>query len=309
MIGGVLEAAGAIGGVVGGVSDLFGGGGGGDSASTEGIRFVDIAPASGQEKAIQDRTNKQIKTLQGQQNQAAGQSAQDAARLNSAFRNILLKAVTGTSNPSPAQLQAATQFVDQTFTAPAQRQFEQFQSDFSGQQQQRAAALGRQSDDFGYQKELAQTFGKTAGDLAAQRGQLIAQRADELSYARPLQAGLAGGQFFNNLAQQAFNNQLNLLNQATIQQQLGQQERIAGATTRQSGNVSQVAPQASLGSQLAGIGGSLGNLGTAVKPLYNNLFGSGDSSSSNPFSASLGSYTGTPQYTLASNYTPPQGLY
>ena len=157
--------------------------------------------------------------------------------LNQAFRDTLLQLATGSASPTPEQLSEATEFVDATFTAPAQLALDREIEDFAGRQQTQAAALGRQASDLGFQEELFGNIVRGQQDIQAQRAGLVQQRADELAFNRPLQQAQALGQgsrFFTDQVNTLGRNQANLLNIATNQQQLGQREReLRGETVQE----------------------------------------------------------------------------
>lgn len=238
----------AVGGAVGKVakvgSNLLGAGGKEKaSETTTGTTQTVFDPISGREKQAQDL----LFNLLGQQEAAVGgqQRVADkqAEQINNLFRNLLVNTMQSNGFASPEQIAQATQYVDETFTKPAQMQLERFGQSFQESQSARAAALGRQPDDLGYQRELFSELAMRQADIAAQRGAMVQQRADELAFQRPMQQaqlGMQGAQFFNQNAQRLFGNRVNLANIATQQQQLGQQQRMAGGRTTQTGNVQQI---------------------------------------------------------------------
>lgn len=113
------------------------------------------------------------------------------------------------------QQQAGTDFVDQTFTNPAQAAVNQNLADAQSQGSARAAALGRNpnADIATQQALLGETQRQNIG-LQAERGSRIQSATNDI-YNRGLNglnAGMQGSGFLNNLTQQAFQNQLGLLN-------------------------------------------------------------------------------------------------
>lgn len=189
-------------------------------------------------------------------------TGKDAQKIDNAFRDLLISFSTGTLQPTKQQIKQATSFVDQTFTAPAQQQYGLFLDRAAETQANRAAAMGRSSQDPAYQREFAAEAGRVAQDLANQRGSLIAQRADELAYARPSQqlaALSSGSQYFNQAANQAINNRLQLMNAATQQQQLGlaRQSALGGTTVKTKGFGSNIAPDASIGQKIGAFQGAM----------------------------------------------------
>lgn len=263
VVGAVKKGVGAVGNILGA------GGKQTASESQTGSSQTTFDPISGREKQAQDA----VFDLLGRQgtilNREQGAAGSDAMKVNQLFRNLLVNTMQSNGFASPEQIAQATAFVDETFTKPAQMQLERFGDSFTQQQAARAAALGRQPDDLGFQRELASELAQREADIAAQRGGLVQQRADELAFQRPAQQaqlGLSGAQFFNQNAQRLFQNQVNLANMFTQQQGLGQQMRQAGGRTQQTGNVQQIA-----GSRAAP--GELVNTAfNAGKELLGNLF-------------------------------------
>lgn len=167
-------------------------------------------------------------------------SSQMVSQLNDLFRNTLVKFAASDfgSKPTPDQIAEATSYVDQTFTVPAQRVFDQQISKFEQGQAQKAAALGRTSLDSAYQNDTRNAVANTAADLGAQRGVQIAQKTNDIAYTQPMQNLNSLGQssnFFNTQLQNAINNRVGLLNLATGQQSLGQNIRLNTGTSTTGG--------------------------------------------------------------------------
>lgn len=125
-------------------------------------------------------------------------------------------------NPQEANA-AAQQFVDQTYTNRAKQQLQDFQNDLTSQLSAKSAALGRDPNlDSATNSQIYQQTARGLNDINLNRGQQVAQRADMLSYQRPLDQLniLRGGMgqvqqnsgFLNDLATRAQSNRLNLLN-------------------------------------------------------------------------------------------------
>jgi hypothetical protein len=254
-----------------------------------------------QERALMEQQYGQLGGMTGQLNQQYGQASQDYAQTAAQFRDALTRFATGSLEPTPEQLAQSTAFVDQTFTAPAEQQFGKFLDQAQEKTANRAAALGRTSLDSAINQQFVGQASEVAQQLANQRGSLIAQRADELAYARPQQQLNAlgqGAQFFNQPLQNAINNRLSLLNAGTAQQQLGLERQLQTGSTMTSqggtstGTASKTEPGASLGTRLSGLGSQLSDLYKAGG------FGSTDNNNLNVSSAnpSLGNFnlnTGT----------------
>lgn len=243
-MGAIADAVGKVAkGVLGGIGA---GGKNTQNQTTSGTTQTIFDPISGAE----ERARREAFDIFDDQRKIANRQQKldfnNYADVTDSFRDLLIGTLQNNGFASPEQIAQATDYVDQTFTAPAQQQLQQFATNFMNQQSAQAAALGRQPDDLGFRQDAFSTLAREEANLAAQRGSLIQQRADELAFQRPMQQaqlGLAGSQFFNDAASRAFNNQINLLNAATTQQQLGQQVRLAGGKTIQTGNVQQVGQQ------------------------------------------------------------------
>jgi hypothetical protein len=199
--------------------------------------------------------------------------AQKDQQIQDLFRDHLIDFMSGAgkTEPTPEQLAQATDFVDKTFTAPTQTALNQYQSDFTDQQNARAAALGRNPNaDIATQQAIFGEGQRNTMNLQNQRGAQIQQQAmglNQLANDRSLQGLSAGMQgvnqglqtsgFLNSLQQQAMLNRMNLLNQKTGIANFYQADRgIAGYGTNPGilGNIS-----SGLG-QISGIGQQAGNI-------------------------------------------------
>lgn len=296
-MGGLVSS---VGGLVGAGANLLGGSKGGTtnksgSSNTDQTGTRTIGDEGAAAKAAQGFATEQFGQggFGDQLTAQYGKDAQATAQLNDMFRNALLSFSTGTLNPTPQQLQQATQFVDETFTKPAETQYGRFVAQAADQSSMRAAASGRSSLDPAYQREFAAQTGQAAQDLSNQRGSLIAQQAQNLAVQQPqmqLNALLQGSQYFNNSLQQAANNRLNLLNAATNQQNTGltRGQATGGYSMNTTGQTqdSETKPGAGMGSLLGGfieaaapiagfaLGGPVGGtIGGAVEPSLGNFAG------------------------------------
>lgn len=249
---------GAVGDVIGGVSDtLFGG-------SPEVVQGKAFSPMSAQENERLKSIEKQIGDLYGQQGQ------QDSSV--GLFRQQLSQFLAGGSsnpNPTPEQLKQATTIVDQTFTAPAQQQLQQNQADFASQQQAQAAALGRNpNSDIATQQAIMSATARAGQGLQSERGARIQQAAlglNDAGYSRGLQslnAGMQGSSFLNNLGQQAFANRMGLLNARSGLAGIYQNERSQSTAGVQSSPGILGTVGGAIG-QVAGIGSGLNSLSSA----------------------------------------------
>lgn len=172
-------------------------------------------------KRLQDIESK-INELFGQQSQAGSSNQAASQQLASMFQDNLKSFLAGGSqnpNPSPEQLQQASQFVDQTFTNPAQNQLKQQLNDLQSNYAASAASMGRNPNlDIASQQAFASDASKAGLGLQAERGARIQQEATRLNdqnYNRGLQGlnvGMQGSGFLNGLGQQAFTNRMGLLN-------------------------------------------------------------------------------------------------
>lgn len=187
----------------------------------------------------------------------ASKNSQDADQL---FKGLLTQFATGSGNPSPDQMKAATDYVDQTFSAPAQTQYNRFLDQAQNQIASRAAQMGRSSNDVGYQREFAGQASNAAQDLSNQRGSLIAQRASDLQN-QQLSTALTGAQYFNTPLNQAFSNRLSLLNSATGAGNLGLNSQIAsgGYKMNTTGSGLNEGPKPDLATKMGAFGTELDN--------------------------------------------------
>lgn len=220
-------------------------------------------------QAAQATAENQYGSLNNQLNSFSQNAQGNSQDIDALFKQALTKYAAGSGNPTPDQLQQATSYVDQTFTAPAQTQYNRFLDQAQSQIANRAAQLGRSSTDVGYQREFASQAGNAAEDLANQRGSLIGQRADYLTNQLPqnqLSALYQGSSYFNQPVNQAFNNRLSLLNAATGQQNLGLSSQVArGTQTNTSDQAgSQILPDAALSTKLYNAGSAWNQNGAAV---------------------------------------------
>lgn len=145
-------------------------------------------------------------------------------------------------NPTPDQIKSATDFVDQTFTNPAQQQLKQYGQDFGDQAAAKAAALGRNPNaDIATQQAIAGEIARQGMGLQSERGSRIAQESralNDASYNRGLsglQVGQSGTGFLNDLQQRALSNQIGLLNGRTGLANFYQNERRVGKYGTSSG--------------------------------------------------------------------------
>jgi hypothetical protein len=171
--------------------------------------------------------------------------------IENAFKTHLVNYLSGPQGQvTPDILKQSQDYVDQTFTNPAQSQFNQFQRGYEGSQAELAAQMGRSPLDSSIQQQNFRTLSDVASNLSAQRGQQIAQRADLLAYQRPMEQqqanaglalpalsqGLQKSNYLSDLTQKAFQNRLNLLNLQSGNINNMTQQRIASAGTQQSGS-------------------------------------------------------------------------
>lgn len=257
---------------------LFGGG----QSQTENANFSQMTPE--ERKRLQD-IESQITSTTSNQN-AQGNN------YNQLFQQQLTQFLAGGSqnpNPTPEQLQQATQFVDQTFTNPSQTALKQYGSDFQSQAQGKAAALGRDPNaDIATQQAIAGEMAKQGLGIQAERGSRIAQGAqslNDMAYNR----GTQSSNFLNSLTQQAFGNQMSLLNARSglagiYQTERGQKAGIAqtspgllGGLTGAIGQVSgAIGAGQKLGGMLGGLGGSSSSPGQYMSSNNSGTFGNGN---------------------------------
>jgi hypothetical protein len=254
-----LELSGGI------TTDLFGIGDGEENRTTRQTNKTETTSGNRLAKEDQSSINArsyqegEIPRLAGQLDQYFSQAKGDSDQINQLFKQALTKFATGTGQPSPDQLQQATQYVDQTFTNPAQTQYNRFLDQAQNKISGRAAQLGRTSSDAGYTREFASQAGAAAENLSNQRGSLIGQRADYLANQLPqnqLSSLYSGAQYFNAPVNQAIGNRLALLNSATGVQSLGLARQQAGGQQYSNSNQagSQILPDASLSTKFYNAG-------------------------------------------------------
>lgn len=172
------------------------------SDKTQTDQTVNAAPASPEEQAL-------LKKLLAQTETSTSPTAGSEKDLEAAFKQHLARYLSSSNGQiDPAVLQQASDYVDQTFTNPAQVSFDKFQREYMAKQNEQAAALGRQPMDSSIQQQNFRTLADIQAQMGAERGSRIAQRSDVLGYQRPMeQMG-----FINDLNQQAFQNRLGLMN-------------------------------------------------------------------------------------------------
>lgn len=264
---------GAVGGIVGGVVDMFKGDGESRTTNTgsqaETTQETKLGAKSGAQTAAEGVAERGFGDLEAALSNYFGKAQGDSEQINQLFKSALTKFATGTGQPSPEQLAAATSFVDDTYTNAASTQYNRFLDEAQNRIAGRSAQLGRSSTDVGYQREFASQAGAAAQDIANQRGSLIAQRVDQLPQ-QQLSALATGSQFFNSPLNNAIQNRLSLLNLATVAQNAGVNQQLATgktiATSKGSGQT--IAPPASWGTRIAGIGSSLDRLGGDAARAY-----------------------------------------
>lgn len=273
----------AVGKVVGGIKDaVFGG----DKKTVTSSNFASM---SSDEAQRLNEIETQIQSLYGNQGQLGAEQQAGANKVSQLFQQQLSQFLAGGSsnpNPTPEQLQQATSYVDQTFTNPAQQALQQYGSDFSSQAEARAAALGRNPNaDIATQQAIAGEIAKQGLGVQSERGSRIAQNARQLNdvgYARNLQGlqvGQQGSSYLNGLAQQAFGNQVGLLNARSGLAGIYQKERGQNAIGQQTN-------PGILGT-LTGAAGQIGGAISAGTGLSNLIGGIGQSApSSSPYMSS-----------------------
>lgn len=198
---------------------------GGKQSAINSSNFSQISPE--ETKRLQD-IESQINSLFEGQSAERMQSLAQSADIQGLFANNLKSFLTNGTNPTPEQIAQAEQFVDQTFTNPAQEVLRQRNADYASQAQAQAAALGRNPNaDIATQQAIAGEGMRQGIGLSAERGQRIAQNVND-QFGRGLQGlqtGMQGSNFLNGLTQQAFGNQLSLLNGRTGLAGIYQNER------------------------------------------------------------------------------------
>lgn len=245
----------ALSGIAGGVADVFGWGSGEENRTTrtnqESSQTGKLAPETADDIAARQTSTRTMQDLDGYLQQIFGNASKNSQDIDKLFKDALTRYATGSSAPTPEELQNATDFIDQTFTKGAQTQYTRFLDEAQNRITDRAASLGRSSTDLGYQREFASEAGRAAQDLSDQRGSMIAQRADP--YAK-LGGLMQGAQYFNTPLQQAIGNRLALGNYATGLQQMGLGRRQYEGTLTSKGTGSTILPEASLGTRLTNLG-------------------------------------------------------
>lgn len=180
----------------------------------QGSAYQQLDPKSPEGQLV-DSLNKALSTNYDQQGAQAGQFGQQANDITALFIQHLKDFLVQGPNPTPDQINQASQFVDQTFTNPTQNVVNQNIADYQSQAQGRAAALGRDPNaDIATQQAIAGEGLRQNIGLQSERGARIQQATND-NYNRGLaglNAGMQGSGFLNGLTQQAFSNQLNLLN-------------------------------------------------------------------------------------------------
>jgi hypothetical protein len=266
-MGSVVKAVGgAVGNIVGGVTGQ--GGKKRTSVAQDSRSFTETAPASKGELGAGRLVDQGLGQLGAfAQGELAG-ADKEADAVNNIFRNLLINTMQSQGFANPEQIAKATEYVDATFTNPARQQFQRGIEDFQGAQDARAAALGRQVNDTGFNVDTAAQFQRGLGDIELQRGALLQQKADELAFQRPMQQaqlGLQGSAFFNDRAQRAFQNRVGVLDMASQRQNQLFDQRLRSGT--QVGTTNQTTTQqnkAGLGSRIAGIASGVVGLGQGI---------------------------------------------
>jgi hypothetical protein len=263
------QVAGAAGAILGGIS-----GKGGQSTTNTGQgteQYIQMDPASAAEQAAGRVVEQGLGRL-SRDSSASMQAAQsDDMQISSLFRNLLVDTMKSNGFASPEQIAKASEYVDATFTAPARQQFQRGMEEFQGAQDARAAALGREVNDTGFNVDTASQFQRGLGDIEMQRGAMVQQRADELAFERPMaqaQLGMQGSAFFNDRAQRAFQNRVGVLDMASRRQdQMFEQRRLGG---RQVGSINQTQSsqdKMSAGERVTGIGQGILGAANAAKTI------------------------------------------
>ncbi len=230
--------------------------GSGDQTTTSSL---DISKATPEEIAL-------LKKLLAAADTSNSPTAGAEGDLAAAFKQNLAQYLGSSyGEPTPEIMQRATEYVDQTFTNPAQASFDKFQREYTAKANEQAAALGRQPMDSAIQQQNFRTLADINAQMGAERGSRLAQRADELAYQRP-QDKLS---YINNLNQQAFQNRNQLLNMQSGLYKGMQDYRLAsaGKSTTQGG-------------QDLGLLGNLGSLAQGYNAVGGIVSGKGGSGSS-----------------------------
>lgn len=184
---------------------------GGKKTNTPNAAYTSLDPSSPEAQLV-DNMNKDLSSSYANQSSQGASSQMGANDITSLFTQHLKDFLAQTPQQ---QQQAGTDFVDQTFTNPAQAAVNQNLSDAQSQGAARAASLGRDpnADIATQQALLGETQRQNIG-LQAERGSRIQSATNDI-YNRGLSnvnTAAQGSGFLNNLTQQAFQNQLGLLN-------------------------------------------------------------------------------------------------
>jgi hypothetical protein len=234
-------AGASIGQAIGGGVDSLTGSGATSQSTTKNIQ-----PASPEELALRKR-------LMAGTDFSNVPGASSQGDIEAAFKQSLAQYLASSQGGAPSKdvLDRATSYIDATFTNPAQQSFDQFQRQYMAQQNEQAAALGRQPMDSSIQQQNFRTLADKSADIGAQRGSLIAQRSNQIP-----QENL---NFINNLNQQAFQNRVGLMNLQSGLANNMQQYRLsaAGANTVNAG------PDRGLFGDIGAIGQGIGGLNDA----------------------------------------------
>lgn len=185
---------------------------GGNKSAVQGSNFGEMS--ADEQQRLTD-IESEIDRMFGEQGSLSKSNLAESQDIQSLFVNNLKSFLTNGGQQTPEQLKEASDFVDQTFTNPTQQVVNQNISDYQSQAQARAAALGRNPNaDIATQQAIAGEGLRQNIGLQAERGARI-QQASQDQYNRgigSLNAGMSGSGFLNGLTQQAFQNQLGLLN-------------------------------------------------------------------------------------------------
>lgn len=232
-----MGAIGQIAGGIGGVVDAITGNTPKEKleASSEARSRTEFFGPGRAERAREDLLQKVILGDVETLGRSQAESIRTAQNVSDEFRNLLIDFLQKDPNvtPNSRDIQRASRFVDQTFTEPATLQLNRSIEDFKGQQQARAAQLGRQDTDLGFQQELFQNILRGQESIQAERSARIQERADQILAAenagrlQQLEAGRVGTGFFTDRASSLLGNRLNLLNLASLANQQAFRERVA----------------------------------------------------------------------------------
>lgn len=252
---GAMAGAALGGGLGGGAESLFGSGD--ENSSTR----LNVAAASPEEQEL-------LKKLLAGYDTSNSPMAGSEADLAAAFKDHLAKYLASSNGQvSPEVLKQATDYVDQTFTNPAQASFDQFQRQYMANANEQAAALGRQPMDSSIQQQNFRTLGDISAQLGAQRGSQIAQRVDQ----KPMEQL----NFINGLNQQAFTNRIGLMNLQSGLYNNMQDYRVRTA----GGSSSKYAPDLGFLGNASAIAQGLNSAKTTFGGLFGGMGGSGGGSS------------------------------